>query len=207
MLCSGTLYGALHVQSEALQRLSRLEGGHNVYKVIFEGGIMSEQKQKKRYVGRTEYVVNVGKKSGLEAIKTLFTLLAIITFTIAFFILLLPSFREEASLFIGASVLLFSLTGFLCVWLARKSHKLMAKIDLGTPINRRTVADLPEDESLVRASQEPEQLQQAVLLRAAQGNDTPSDELLRPAETDEKPNIRQYEPTPAEVVNVAVRGE
>jgi hypothetical protein len=56
-----------------------------------------------------------------------------------------------------------------------------ARMDPVVPLTRNTAADLPETESLVRASTEPPQQQETVLLRAAQSDAaTPSQELLRP---------------------------
>jgi hypothetical protein len=51
------------------------------------------------------------------------------------------------------------------------------------PLTRANTAHLPAPDSLVRASAEPVQEQQAVLLRAAiQGMETPPEQLVRPAE-------------------------
>ena len=53
-------------------------------------------------------------------------------------------------------------------------------IDPGVPLTRHNVADLPAPDSLVRASSEPMQAQQAVLLRAAaQGQETLPEQLVR----------------------------
>jgi hypothetical protein len=55
-----------------------------------------------------------------------------------------------------------------------------AKIDPGVPLTRANTADLPAPESLLRASEEPRQQKQAVLLRAAtEGEKTPSEQLVR----------------------------
>ena len=54
------------------------------------------------------------------------------------------------------------------------------KIDTGIRLNRANAADLPAPDSLVRASSEPMQAQETVLLRAAEeGVDTPSEQLVR----------------------------
>jgi len=59
--------------------------------------------------------------------------------------------------------------------------KAQALNDNVVPITRANTADLPADESLVRASQEPVQEDQSILLRsAADTNQTPADQLLRP---------------------------
>ena len=53
-------------------------------------------------------------------------------------------------------------------------------MEVGVPLTRANTADLPAPDSLVRASSEPMQAQEDVLLRAAAtGNDTPPEEMLR----------------------------
>lgn len=60
------------------------------------------------------------------------------------------------------------------------------KIDPGVPLTRANTADLPAPDSLVRASQEPPQEPQAVLLRAAaEGAQTPAEQLVRAASEQE----------------------
>jgi hypothetical protein len=70
--------------------------------------------------------------------------------------------------------------------LIRMSNAVLDRVDQMNnviPLTRANTADLPASESLVRASAEPIQQQEAVLLRAAtQGVETPSEQLLRPAE-------------------------
>lgn len=65
------------------------------------------------------------------------------------------------------------LVGVCCTFLGEK-----VKEDI-TPLTRANTADLPAPESLVRASSEPLRVQEAVLLRAAEGQETPSEELVR----------------------------
>lgn len=58
--------------------------------------------------------------------------------------------------------------------------KTVGKINLGVPLTRANTADLPAPDSLVRASTEPEQAQQAVLLRAAaKEQERQAEELVR----------------------------
>ena len=68
----------------------------------------------------------------------------------------------------------------LCYRTAIKCLHKAEEINPGIPITRANSADLSASESLVRASTEPTQAQQAVLLRAAaEGVDTPPEEMLR----------------------------
>ncbi len=66
-------------------------------------------------------------------------------------------------------------------WGAFLSVKRVRKIDPGIPVSRISADTLPVEESLVRASEEPVQEQQALLLRGTIDNlETPIDQLLRP---------------------------
>ena len=71
--------------------------------------------------------------------------------------------------------------GALLLWLAsRTSWKTIRALQ---PISYANNADMPASESLVRASEQPIQEQQAVLLRAAMpGKETPTDQLVRPVQ-------------------------
>lgn len=73
-----------------------------------------------------------------------------------------------------ATCLVCFLVGVCCVFLGEK-----VKEDV-TPLIRANIANLPAPDSLVRASSEPIQAQEAVLLRAAvKGQETPPEKLVR----------------------------
>jgi hypothetical protein len=83
---------------------------------------------------------------------------------------------------IGVSVVCL-LPVALCVLLARSGISQMdraERLEPLVPLTRQNAEQLPAEQSLVRASSEPAEQQQAVLLRAA-GSDTqtPAHELLR----------------------------
>jgi hypothetical protein len=79
--------------------------------------------------------------------------------------------------FIFLTVLLF--VSFLLRWGKRKTWETVRAMQ---PINSALTADLPASDNLVRASKEPKQEQQAVLLRAAtEGLETSSEQLVRAA--------------------------
>ena len=66
------------------------------------------------------------------------------------------------------------------IWLLRGSRKSWKTVRTMQPINYANTAELPAADSLVRASQEPLQAQQTVLLRAArETTEGQEDELLR----------------------------
>ena len=66
------------------------------------------------------------------------------------------------------------------VWFGVSLFKAGARMEPVAPITRHNTGQLPEIETLVRASDLPPSHQQAELLRAApQGSETPPEELLR----------------------------
>ena len=64
-------------------------------------------------------------------------------------------------------MLLFGAGAYAFGKLACDTMKAATNIDFGVPLTRANTADLPAPDSLVRASAEPIQAQEAVLLRAA----------------------------------------
>jgi hypothetical protein len=67
------------------------------------------------------------------------------------------------------------------IFAAKQIFRDFQQIDPGVPLTRANTADLPAPDSLVRASEEPMQEQQAVLLRAAaQRHETSPEQLVRP---------------------------
>ncbi len=83
---------------------------------------------------------------------------------------------------------LWALVAFLAAWklkvFAEKTmREAQSKLDV-VPMTRANIGDLPASHTLVRASQEPPQSQQAELLRATEYSaETPAEELLRASHT------------------------
>ena len=72
---------------------------------------------------------------------------------------------------------------FLCGKLLGACCTKIEALEKVMPFTRATIAELPAPDSLVRASQEPVQEQQSILLRAAaEVGQTPAEQLLRPTE-------------------------
>ena len=127
----------------------------------------------KRIVSQRRYMVNIGKKVAFSSASLGFLLVASLTlvWTFGFVSLwLMPAGRhtdlgtpEEAPPWILGS----GLVSLLCYFLAWRSLHKVSKIETGVPITRANTANLPPPDTLVRASSEPVQEQQAVLLRAA----------------------------------------
>ena len=67
----------------------------------------------------------------------------------------------------------------------RQAFQNAQRKKLDIPFTRANIADLPAPQSLVRASEEPTQAQETILLRAAtsaQASETPAEQLVRPME-------------------------
>ena len=78
--------------------------------------------------------------------------------------------------------LAFCIYGVSCLFAAKRLVNKTRDMAGVVPLTRANAADLPAPDSLVRASEEPMQAQEAVLLRAAaEGMETPPEQLVRAA--------------------------
>ena len=127
-----------------------------------------------RIVSKAEYANNVIEKTGRFStgiIVCLLCLLCAVGIGVVLFFCV-QSFLEHT---VSSGMLLFATTlvSFMIfsVWftfrLGLRFVKGAKNFDTGIPLTRGNTANLPAPDSLVRASQEPVQEQQAVLLRAA----------------------------------------
>ena len=88
-------------------------------------------------------------------------------------------YNYAVGIFWGSIGLLSLLCG-LAYHTGRKGIENLCAVYDMKPLTRANTADLPAPDTLVRASSEPMQAQQAVLLRAAaEGQETPQEEMLR----------------------------
>lgn len=131
-----------------------------------------------KIVSKRRYVANVGKKTALSAVVFGFLIGAILAGlgTLGSLISLLVECDVNTIYLIVA---LASATGVCCYFVRCVDTKANAIPDV-VPLTRANAADLPAPDSLVRASAEPMQAQEAVLLRAAAHViDTPPEQLVR----------------------------
>ena len=142
---------------------------------------MNEQPEnKKRIVSKGQYVKALGTKAGIGTSGCFLWLLAFFCgfSTLSCFAAI---FTDGGWLAAGG----FLIFGFFTFFLGKVGLKTMEQsgnMDPGIPLTRKVAATLPAEESLVRASEEPVQEQQAILLRAATDNqETPAEQLVRPA--------------------------
>ncbi len=133
---------------------------------------MEPEKKPKRIVSKAEYARIQSLRFGLFLSG------------LSLVILLLSHGVIGRRLFPGDHIIVFAVGQIMAMFLARPVGKLLKKSwALGNvvPVTRANTGDLPAIESLVRASQEPTQEQQSILLRAAADtNQTPAEQLLRP---------------------------
>ena len=142
-----------------------------------------------RIVSKSEFAGRLGNKTftSVVALITLISCLISILLTlgltgaILFGNLRSGAKHESMFAFFGFAVFLGGCSW--CLWyFGRKFIKEARQIDPGVPLTRASTADLPAPDSLVRASQEPMQAQEAVLLRAAAGKQEQHEaQLLRAA--------------------------
>lgn len=153
---------------------------------------MNKRKQGKEIVSKGEYVRRQASR-GVTASMAVCLLVPAFAFAIwsLFCIFLAIAGLFSNALFpylsldsLGSAIIL----GGIAFLIFRGSSILIKEartLDPGIPFTRANTTNLPAEESLVRASAEPVELQQAVLLRAASQSDaTPADLLLRPATTE-----------------------
>ena len=129
--------------------------------------------RQRRVVSKGEFVRTIGKKLGLFSLSG--TLLATA---------LVLALITMVSLYFGAIlfVIAFGIVTIAVFWASTRFFVQAKKVEAVRPLTNRISHLLPPEESLVRAADAPPTQQQAELLRAAQSSqDTPAEELLRPA--------------------------
>lgn len=144
-----------------------------------------EPKMGKRMVSRGKYVK-------AQADRTFFGMIGIGSWLGAFFMALLmigcfvgmcicmveASFGAAGGFLIAVLILAVFSRG--CGRMGIEAMQMVNAIDPGVPLTRTSAAQLPQSESLVRASSEPLQAQEAVLLRAAvEGVERHEEQLVR----------------------------
>ncbi len=128
-----------------------------------------EPKMGKRMVSRGEYLRIQATRIGLACLTVIcgFMLIEfggdVVIFILDFFSGVRYTLHSNRAFYtVESSVVTF------CFYKGMKtSFRKFAKIKPGIPLTRANAADMPASESLVRASEEPMQAQEAVLLRAA----------------------------------------
>ena len=144
-----------------------------------------EPKAGKRIVSKEEYAELVSKKLtwtlssvGLYILSMFLIILACLIVSPKF---MLPHEMTRTGWIVN---ILTSIGMFLIAYgftrLARKGLNKSKLLGNAVPVTRANTADLPAPDSLVRASSEPLQAQEGVLLRAAaEGMETPPEQLVR----------------------------
>ena len=150
-----------------------------------------KQESDKRIVSKAEYALARERRAG-QAFAGLVLCLVTVTCAVVLIIsivnIIIIYIRLAAGsatgwegynfLILGSICLVFGFLSYIAGFHARTTVKEVAANNLAILF---TIADVPESDSLVRASQEPLQAQQSVLLRAAleTTNEQHEEELLR----------------------------
>ena len=147
------------------------------------GGRRMEPKMGKRIVSPGEYVQGHGKRAGLGLLGACLSFLAFL-FAVSAVGDFITALTHISRVYQGLSGgLAWGGLAYLFSWMGKRSLGHFHNIDPGVPFTHANTAHLPSGESLVRASSEPMQAQQAVLLRAAaEGQETPPEQLVRAVE-------------------------
>ena len=139
-----------------------------------------EPKTEKRIVSKEAYWRTIRVKYLLVICTTLLMLFTVVYCPLSLWHLL-PS-NPNSPLLIPMLALLVLMVPLCCcmVYWTIKGIKEIIRIDPGVPLTRANTANLPAPDSLVRASEQPLQAQEGVLLRgAAEGMETPPEQLVR----------------------------
>ena len=147
-----------------------------------------EPKTGKRIVSKRAYVKAQGKRSVLAVgaiVLWVATIVGIWLIGLFLFQAISGVSRSDSMViaFMPYFVIIIFVTGTVTLLLALSAKsvtKTARAIDPGVPLTRANTADMPAPDTLVRASTEPLQAQQSVLLRAAaEGQETPPEQLVR----------------------------
>lgn len=150
---------------------------------------MPAPKIKNKVVSKRDYLRYLGRKGWLGISALLIELLSIVVTggLFGFFVYQLTEDADDARKAVLVPVLCFIailLWYPIQQWMTKnasllfKEAKAMEPVE---PMTRHNTGQLPQEETLVRASEEPKEAQEKILLRAAQHTDeTRSEELLRP---------------------------
>ena len=143
-----------------------------------------------RIVSKSEYVKAHTERAALRLFGTLLIFVMIfcglVTTTAAVIFVVTAIFAMSGHADIGVSLVSCCVTLFCAAltngcWRTMEAAAIQAdNIHPGIPLTRASAADLLPPDTLVRASSEPVQAQEAVLLRAAEeGLPTPPEQLVR----------------------------
>ena len=146
-----------------------------------------KQEPGKRIVSKGEYVGKCIERSAGTLIGSVFLLIAFFSIVVAvcigsylLFILILMNDSPNNLFAWGFGMGMVSILGYGSYVIGSRAIKRADHIEPGLPFTRANTANLPAPDSLVRASAEPLQAQQSVLLRAATETlERHEEELLR----------------------------
>ena len=147
---------------------------------------MSTEKPKKRLVSKREYLKTLLGKGGFYSYAMACAVGGGVLLIVSLFLLWLglppwdnlPDVGDRIWMFLCGVIL--GVPFVAAVWFGVSFFKAGRRMEPVAPITRHNTGQLPEVETLARASDAPPSNQQAELLRAAQYcKETPAEELLR----------------------------
>ena len=150
------------------------------------------QKPDKWIVSKRRYVANLGLKGAALSLSVGLLVLSLVCVPLVIILLWVVTslFRTDAQIaVVGFFILAFLAWGVVYIYrIGKRELKEASQRKVGIPLTRANTGSLPAPASLVRASQKPPQAQEGMLLRAAtQSEQTPIEELVRPAGSQEQP--------------------
>ncbi len=152
--------------------------------MIVKASMNQEPKARRQIVSKGEYADNIVWKAFVY-ILGIFLCLLFLLCLVALGVIVFEAKQEGVPAsyvpFFAFLVLAMAGGGWFLFPRAKQVIQAAKYIDPGIPFTRANTADMPANDSLVRASQEPAQAQEGVLLRAATGETQAQDarQLLR----------------------------
>lgn len=138
---------------------------------------MEAKQTSKKIVSKGVYAALVSKKASLWSMGAVFNLIAVIM-TGVFASIIFVRHTDLALSSKWAFFLIAVSLSFVIREIGRKITTAAKAIQTGVPLTRANTGDIPTCDSLVRASHEPIQEQQAVLLRGAEAEQEKHEEQL-----------------------------
>lgn len=139
----------------------------------------NEPPSKKRIVGKRTYVCSISAKILLRVLGIASCLLLV--YFAGNLVRLFLSRPEDIPFYPTVIILIFPVLFVSCgLYQGVRIFRVAKQVDVGVPLTRVNTADLPAPDSLVRASSQPVQAQEIVLLRASkETQDKHEEQLLR----------------------------
>lgn len=144
---------------------------------------MPPEKPQPKFVSWAEYLRYRSKKAALTSVGPLLYIPGVLCLVISgvwmliFTVARIMQWSEHD--FAGLFIPLFGSCGWILTWCGKRAMAKADQMEPVQPLTRQSATQLPEEESLLRASSASSSPQDELLRAASFGQETPAEELLR----------------------------